>query len=153
MFIVPITLVSCASRGEACSESTTSRASTTVSISAASTIRRSSACCSPDPHELGALELAVGSSGLTPMIASTAGSCSIAWASRPPQYVEMPVTRTLHPSHTDRRWETRSTSSSWIRERMSSATVCTSPLSSHGRSPHWSVGIGSRKRMRNLAGR
>ena len=44
-------------------------------------------------------------------------------------------------------------SSSWIRPRTSSATVCTRPLSFHGSSPHWSVAIGSRKRMWNFAGR
>ena len=85
MFIVPITLVSCAWRGEAWSESTTSRASTTVSISAASTIRRSSACWSPTRTNSVRSNSHVGSSVLTPMIASTEGSCSTAWASRPPQ--------------------------------------------------------------------
>ena len=40
-----------------------------------------------------------------------------------------------------------------MRARTSSATVCTRPLSFHGSSPHWSVGIGSRKRIRNFAGR
>ena len=48
---------------------------------------------------------------------------------------------------------TISYSSSWIRPRTSSATVCTRPLSSYGFSPHWSVGIGSRKRILNFAGR
>ena len=42
--MVPITLFSCASRGLVVLESTTRRVSTTVSISAASTTRRSSAC-------------------------------------------------------------------------------------------------------------
>jgi hypothetical protein len=84
-FIVPITFVSWATRGEPCSESTTSRASTTVSISAASTIRRSSACCRPTRTNSVRSSSHVGSSGLTPMIASTDGSFSIAWARRPPQ--------------------------------------------------------------------
>ena len=44
MFIVPITLFSCARRGGAISELTTSRVSITVSISAARTIRSSSEC-------------------------------------------------------------------------------------------------------------
>ena len=44
MFIVPITLFSCALDDVVVAESTTSRVSTTVSISAASTTRRSSAC-------------------------------------------------------------------------------------------------------------
>ena len=44
MFSVPITLFSCASRGEVTVESTTSRVSTTVSISAAVTMRLISAC-------------------------------------------------------------------------------------------------------------
>ena len=85
MFIVPITLVSCAWRAEACSESTTSRESITVSISAASTIRRSSACWRPTRTNSVRSNSHVGSSVLTPMIASTAPSCSIACASRPPQ--------------------------------------------------------------------
>jgi hypothetical protein len=42
MFIVPITFASWATRGGALRESTTSRVSITVSISAACTIRRSS---------------------------------------------------------------------------------------------------------------
>ena len=58
-----------------------------------------------------------------------------------------------HPSHTDLRSASIAYSSSWIRARTSSATVCTRPLSFHGSSPHWSVGIGSRKRMKNFAGK
>ena len=86
MFIVPMTLFSWALRGGRRAESTTRRVSTTVSISAASTIRRSSACWVADLHVLGALELdASGSSLSTPMIASTSGNASSAWASRPPQ--------------------------------------------------------------------
>jgi hypothetical protein len=44
MLSVPITLFSCASRGEVEAESTTRRLSITVSISAAFTIRRISVC-------------------------------------------------------------------------------------------------------------
>ena len=44
MFIVPMTLFSWAREDGIVAESTTSRVSTTVSISAASTTRRSSAC-------------------------------------------------------------------------------------------------------------
>ena len=58
-----------------------------------------------------------------------------------------------HPNQTERRWASMSISSSWMRPRISSATVCTRPRSCHGSSPHWSVGMGSRKRILNLAGR
>ena len=47
MFIVPSTFISCATRAGTIFESTTRRVSITVSISAAWTIRRSSACCVP----------------------------------------------------------------------------------------------------------
>ena len=95
MFIVPITLISCASRGETVSGSTTSRESITVSISAACTIRRRSACCVPTRTNSVRSSSTVGSYGDTPMIASTSGSASSVCASRPPQKEEMPVTRTL----------------------------------------------------------
>ena len=58
MFIVPITLFSCASRAEAASESTTRRVSITVSISAARTIRCEQRVLVRDLDELGPLELA-----------------------------------------------------------------------------------------------
>ena len=154
MFIVPITLISCASRGEAWIESTTSRESITVSISAACTIRRSSACWVPTRTNSVRSSSSVGSSGLTPMIVSTRSSRSSAWASLPPQKDDTPVTRiAAHPNQTERRWASMSISSSWMRPRISSATVCTRPRSCHGSSPHWSVGMGSRKRILNLAGR
>src|SRR5262249_48877991 len=44
-------------------------------------------------------------------------------------------------------------SSSRMPARISSAIGCTRPVSSHGASPRSSVRTGSRKRMRNLAGR
>src|SRR5215216_4462272 len=93
MFIVPITLFSCARGDEVTAESTTSRVSTTVSISAASTTRRSSACCAPTFTYSVRSSSTCGSSAATPMMASTSGNASRAWARRPPQYVERPVTR------------------------------------------------------------
>ena len=85
MFIVPMTLFSCASREEATVESTISRVSTTVSISAASTMRRSSACWVPTRTNSVRSSSPVGSSESTPMIASIDSLCSSAWARRPPQ--------------------------------------------------------------------
>jgi hypothetical protein len=85
MFIVPMTLFSCASREEATVESTISRVSTTVSISAASTIRRSSACCVPTRTNSVRSSSRVGSSESTPMIASMPSFCSRACARRAPQ--------------------------------------------------------------------
>ena len=85
MFIVPITLFSWAWRGVVVDESTTRRASTTVSISAASTILRSSACCVPTRTNSVRSSSRVGSSESTPMITSTSGCDSSACARRPPQ--------------------------------------------------------------------
>ena len=85
MFIVPITLFSWALRGEVVAESTTSRVSTTVSISAASTTRRSSACWVPTFTYSVRSSSTLGSSLSTPTIASIDGSASSAWARRPPQ--------------------------------------------------------------------
>jgi len=109
MFIVPITLFSCALEDEvvaesttrrvsttvsisACAledevvaESTTRRVSTTVSISAASTTRRSSACWAPTFTYSVRSSSTWGSSLSTPTTASTSGKASRAWASRPPQ--------------------------------------------------------------------
>ena len=85
MFIVPITLFSCAARGEVQIESTANRVSITVSISAAPTMRRISACWLPTRTNSVRSSSTVGSRVSTPMIASIAGSCSSASASRPPQ--------------------------------------------------------------------
>ena len=82
---MPITLFSWASRGLVDTESTTSRVSTTVSISAASTTRRSSACWAPTFTYSVRSSSTLGSSLSTPTIASTDGSDSSARASRPPQ--------------------------------------------------------------------
>ena len=71
MFIVPITLFSWALRGVVVVESTTRRVSTTVSISAASTTRRSSACWAPTFTYSVRSSSTWGSSLSTPMIAST----------------------------------------------------------------------------------
>ena len=85
MFIVPMTLFSCASRPLAMIESTISRVSITVSIRAASTMRVSSACCVPTRTYSVRVSSQVGSPGDTPTITSVSGSRSSAWASRPPQ--------------------------------------------------------------------
>ncbi len=83
--MVPITLFSWALREVVVAESTTRRVSTTVSISAASTTRRSSACWVPTFTYSVRSSSTLGSSLSTPMIASTDGSASSAWASLPPQ--------------------------------------------------------------------
>src|SRR5215211_3844102 len=93
MFIVPMTLFSCALAEVVVAESTTRRVSTTVSISAASTTRRSRACWAPTFTYSVRSSSTVGSSLSTPIRASTSGNASSALARRPPQYVEMPVTR------------------------------------------------------------
>ncbi len=85
MFIVPITLFSWALAEEVVVESTTSRVSTTVSISAASTTRRSRACCAPTLTYSVRSSSTVGSSLSTPITASTSSKASSARASRPPQ--------------------------------------------------------------------
>ena len=85
MFIVPMTLFSWASRAEVVTESTTRRVSTTVSISAAWTMRRMSACWVPTRTNSVRSSSRVGSRVSTPTIASTSGSFSSAWASLPPQ--------------------------------------------------------------------
>ena len=85
MFIVPITLFSCALPGVVVLESTTSRVSTTVSISAASTTRRSRACWVPTFTYSVRSSSTCGSSLSTPITASTSSNASSAWASRPPQ--------------------------------------------------------------------
>ena len=58
-----------------------------------------------------------------------------------------------HPSHTDFRFFSISWRFSWIRARTSCATDCTSALSSAGFDPILVVSMGSRKRIRNFAGR
>src|SRR3954454_4377312 len=93
MFIVPMTLFSCARRDEVTIESTTSRVSTIVSISAASTMRRMSECASETCTNSVRSSSTLGGRRSMPMIASTLGSRSRACASRPPQYVDRPVTR------------------------------------------------------------
>ena len=85
MFIVPITLFSCAARGEAASELTISRVSITVSISAARTIRWSSECWFETLTNSVRSSSRVGSRESTPMIVSICSKPSSAWASRPPQ--------------------------------------------------------------------
>ena len=85
MFIVPMTLFSCAREDGITAESTTSRVSTIVSISAASTTRRSSACCAPTFTYSVRSSSTCGSWLSTPITASTSGNASSACASLPPQ--------------------------------------------------------------------
>ena len=85
MFIVPITLFSCASRGDAASELTIIRVSITVSISAARTIRWISECWLETLTNSVRSSSSVGSRESTPMIASICSKPSSAWARRPPQ--------------------------------------------------------------------
>ena len=85
MFIVPMTLFSCAIRGGAISELTTSRVSITVSISAARTIRSSSECWLVTLTNSVRSSSRVGASASTPMIASICSKLSSACARRPPQ--------------------------------------------------------------------
>ena len=85
MFIVPMTLFSCASRRPAMIESTISRVSITVSMLAAWTMRASSACWVPTRTYSVRVSSQVGSPGETPTITSVSGSRSSVCASRPPQ--------------------------------------------------------------------
>jgi hypothetical protein len=84
-FIVPMTLFSWARRGDVTMESTTRRVSTTVSISAACTIRRMSDCSSVTRTNSVRASSTFGGLRSMPMSASMPGSCSRACASRPPQ--------------------------------------------------------------------
>ena len=85
MFIVPMTLLSWAARGGAATELTISRVSTTVSISAARTIRARSECWFVTLTNSVRSSSRVGSRESTPIIASTSSKDLSAWASRPPQ--------------------------------------------------------------------
>jgi hypothetical protein len=85
MFIVPITFCSWATFGGAVAESTTRRVSITVSISAACTIRRSSAWWVPTRTNSVRSSGQLGSSVETPTITSIDSSFSSSCASRPPQ--------------------------------------------------------------------
>src|SRR3954453_8273032 len=93
MFIVPMTLFSCARLGVVTTESTTRRVSTTVSISAASTMRRISGCASETWTNSVRSSSTFGGVRSMPTIPSTSGSCSRPCASRPPQWVDSPVRR------------------------------------------------------------
>src|SRR4051812_26376798 len=101
MFIVPMTLFSCARLGDVTTESTTIRVSTSVSISAASTMRRISECASETWTNSVRSSSTFGGVRSMPMIASTSGSRSSAWASRPPQKVDRPVMRIRRLSKPD----------------------------------------------------
>src|SRR4051794_39291685 len=93
MFIVPMTLFSCARRGVVTIESTTSRVSTIVSICAASTMRRISEWASETSTYSVRSSSTFGGRRSMPTIASTALSRSNAWARRPPHSVDSPVMR------------------------------------------------------------
>ena len=156
MFIVPMMLFSWALADEVVAESTTSRVSTTVSISAASTTRRSSACWAPtftysvrSSSTLGllvvdadhGLDLGKGLERLSQAPAPVGGQ---------PGEQDPPRVHG-YPNQTDLRSASMPQRPSWMRARTSWATVCTSALSS-GESPS-ANSMGSRKRSLNLAGR
>ena len=148
-------------------ESTTSRASITVSIRAARTIRWIRLCWLETFTNSVRSSSRVGSRESTPTIASISANDSSACASRASPVAGEPgdqdpaALRTLgddldavaHPSQTDFRRETISWRFSWIRARTSWATDWTSALSSAGSAPIRVVSIGSRKRILNFAGR
>ena len=85
MFIVPITLFSCASRAEALIELTIILVSMTVSISAARTIRWISECWLETLTNSVRSSSWRGSEESTPMIVSICSKPSSACASRAPQ--------------------------------------------------------------------
>ena len=85
MFIVPMTLFSCASRAGAASELTIIRVSITVSISAARTIRWISECWLETLTNSVRSSSRGGSRESTPMIVSICSKPSSACASRAPQ--------------------------------------------------------------------
>jgi hypothetical protein len=85
MFIVPMTLFSCASCAEAVIALTIRRVSTTVSSSAARTIRPISECWFDTFTNSVRFSSCIGSLESTPTIASISGCDSSAWASRLPQ--------------------------------------------------------------------
>ena len=133
----------------------------TVSISAARTIRWISECWLETLTNSVRSSSRVGSRESTPMIASI--SLEALQRLREPRAPvgrepgdEDPVgsARLAHPNHTDLRLATISCRFSWIRARISCATVCTSALSWTASAPPSStVSIGSRKRILNFAGR
>src|SRR4051794_17753939 len=101
MFIVPMTLFSCARRVLVTIESTTRRVSTIVSTCAASTMRRISECASETSTYSVRWSSTFGGRRSMPMIASTSGSRSSACASRPPHSVDSPVMRMRRLSKPD----------------------------------------------------
>src|SRR3954471_11740940 len=101
MFIVPMTLFSCARRGDVTIESTTSRVSTSVSISAASTMRRISECASETWTNSVRSSSTLGGVRSMPMIASTPGSRPTMCAGWPPHRVDRPVMRIRRLSKPD----------------------------------------------------
>ena len=157
MFIVPITLFSCASRGEVTSESTTRRVSITVSISAARTIRWISECwfetrtnsvrsssrdgiAVVDPDDR--LDLGKALERLREAAAPVGGEAG-----------DEDAPGLAHPNQTDFRVASISCRFSWIRARISWDTVWMSARSDAGSAPIARVSIGSRKRSLNFAGR
>src|SRR3954470_17703087 len=101
MFIVPMTLFSCARRGVVTSEATTRRESTMVSICAASTMRRISEWASETSTYSVRSSSTFGGRRSMPTIASTSGSASRACARRPPHSVDSPVMRIRRLSKPD----------------------------------------------------
>src|SRR3954451_9311522 len=101
MFIVPMTLFSCARRGLVTIESTTRRVSTIVSICAASTMRRISEWASETSTYSVRSSSTFGGRRSVPTIAPTSLSRSSACARRPPHSVDSPVMRTRRLSKPD----------------------------------------------------
>ena len=143
-----------------------------MSISAAITIRWISECWFETLTNSVRSSSRVGSRLSTPMIASISGM-RLERLGEPPAPVgrqpgdEHPLGRVraaapvasttvglvAQPSHTDRRSPSISCRFSWIRARISCATVWTSALSGAASAPIETVSIGSRKRILNFDGR
>ena len=150
MFIVPITLFSWASRGGVISESTTSRVSITVSISAARTIRWISECwletltnsvrsssrvgrrAVDADDRLDLLEALERLREPPAPVGGQAGDQDPPGALRPRRRprARPRAARALIRATPTRRLASISCRFSWIRARISWATVCTSALSS-----------------------
>ena len=155
MFIVPITLFSCASRGEVVARvDDEPRVDHGVDARGLDDPPQQRVLCT-DLDVLGALELAARVFGR-----DADDRLDLGVLLERPRDAVAPVgldagdedaLRRAHPNHTDFRSPIISNRFSWIRARTSCATVCTSALSSC--IPSSSNRIGSRKRILNLAGR
>ena len=158
MFIVPITLFSCASRGDAETEFTVSLVSMTVSICGGADDPRKQAVLVRDLHVLGSLQLDPRLAGVDAddRLDVLEGLERLRQAPAPVRRKasEKDAPGLAHPNHTLFRLPSMSWRFSWMRARTSWATVWTSALSCAASFPPSSaISIGSRKRILNLAGR